>query len=116
MFSILINQAIQECNNLEKQISELYDQMVELEQAIRELRNLSCMEEPISKLEHQYSEMDFQHTVLRQMMLGLNKIILDYMNCENRICDNSEQNVTLYTRQEIGINDFSNISNILSGI
>lgn len=116
MFSILINQAIQDCNNLEKQISELYDQMMELEQAIRELRTLSCMEEPISKLEHQYLEMDFQYAILRQMMLGLNKIILDYMNCENRICDNGEQNVTLYTRQEIGINDLSNISNILSGI
>ncbi len=116
MFSIITNQTIQECSNLEKQASELCDQIIELEQTIKELESLSCMEEPIIRLEYQKSELDFQYTVLKQMMLGLNKIILDYMNCENRICDNGEQNVILYARQEIGVNDFSNISNILNGI
>lgn len=115
MFSIRIEQVIQECNHLEKQVSELSGQMAELEQAIRELRSLSCMEEPIDRLEHQYSEMEYQHTVLRQMMRGLNIIILDYRNCENRICDNGEQNAALYTRLEIDVNDFSDISNILKG-
>lgn len=116
MFSIIVDQAIQECSQLEKQVSELFGQMIELEQVIRELRSLSYMEEPIARLEHQYSEIDFQNKVFRQMMLALNKTILNYMNCENRICDNGEQNVILYARQEIGVNDFSDISNILSGI
>lgn len=116
MFSILINQAIQECNNLERQVSEMSEQRLELEQIIKELKSLSGMEEPVGRLENQYSELKFQYTVLRQFMLGLNKIVLDYLNYENRICDNSEQNIILYARQEIGINDFSTILNILSGI
>lgn len=113
MFSILTDYTIQECNDLEKQVFELFEQILELEQAIKELRSLSCMEEPVSRLTHQYTEMEFQYTVLYQMMLGLNKVILNYLNCENRICDNSEQSVILYARQEIGLNNFSNILNIL---
>lgn len=116
MFSIIVDQAIQDCSRLEKQVSELSGQIIELEQAIKELRSLSYMTEPVARLEHQHSQMDFQYNVLRQMMLALNKTILNYMSCENRICDNGEQNVILYARQEIGINDFSDITKILSGI
>lgn len=116
MFSIIVDQAIQECGQLEKQVSGLSGQVAELEQAMRELRSLSYMADPVARLEHQCSEMDFQNTVLRQMMLALNRTILDYMSCENRTCDNAEQNVIFYARQEIGVNDFSDISNILNGI
>lgn len=116
MFSIIVDQAIQDCSRLEKQVSELSGQMMELEQAIRELRNLSYMTELVARLEHQHSQMEIQYNVLKQMMLALNKTILNYMSCENRICDNGEQNVILYARQEIGVNDFSDISKILSGI
>lgn len=114
MFSILTNQTIQVCNQLEKQTYELLELMQELEQITEEVQSLSCMEEPIARLKHQHSEMDSEHTVLKQMLMGLNKIILDYMNCENRICDNGEQNVILYARQEIGNNDFTEISGILN--
>lgn len=116
MFSIIIDQAIQDCSRLEKQVLELSGQMMELEQAIKELRSLSYMTEPVARLEQQHSQMEFQYNVLKQMMLALNKTILNYMSCENRICDNGEENVILYVRQEIGVNDFSDISRILSGI
>ena len=116
MFSILIDQAIQECSLLEKQVSELSGQIYELEHAIRELRSLSGMDGPVAELTHQISEMEFQHTVLKQMMMAFNKAILTYMSCENRICDYGEQNVIIYNRQEVGINDLSDISDILNGI
>ena len=116
MFSIIVDQVIQDCSQLEKQVSELFMQMMELEQAKKELQRLSYMAELVARLEHQYSQMDYQYNVLRQMMLALNKTILNYLSCENRICDNGEQNVILYRRQEIGVNDFSDIFNILSGI
>ena len=116
MFSIIVDQAIQDCCRLEKQVSELSGQMMELEQVIKELRSLSYMTEPVARLEHQHSEMEFQYNVLKQMMLALNKTILNYMSCENRICDNGEQNVVVYARQEIGVNDFSDITKILSGL
>lgn len=116
MFSIIVDQVIQDCNQLEKQVSELFMQMMELEQAKKELQSLSYMAELVARLEHQYSQMDYQYNVLRQMMFALNKTILNYLSCENRICDNSEQNVILYRRQEVGVNDFSDIYNILNGI
>lgn len=116
MFSILTDQAIQECSRLEKQVTEFSGQIFEMEHAIRELRSLSDMDGPIAGLTRQLSEMEFQHTVLKQMMLAFNRTILDYMSCENRVCDYGEQNVILYSRQEIGINDLSDISDILNGI
>ena len=116
MFSILTDQAIQECSLLEKQVSEISGQIYELEQVIRELRNLSGMDGPIAGLSHQVSEMEFQHTVLKQMLMAFNKAILTYISCENRICDNGEQNVIMYNRQEVNINDLSDISDILNGI
>lgn len=116
MFSILTDQAIQECSRLEKQVSELSGQIFEMEHAIRELRSLSDMDGPIMGLTRQVSEMEFQHTVLKQMMRAFNRTILDYMSCENRICDYGEQNVILYNRREVSINDLSDISDILMGI
>lgn len=113
MFSIITNQTIQECSQLERQTSELMENILELQQVTNEVRRLSCMEDPVIRLENIYSEIDFEYSVLRQMMSGLNKVILSYMNCENKICDNGEQNVIQYRRQEIGINDFSGIANIL---
>lgn len=113
MFSIITNQTIQECSQLERQTSELMENMLEFQQITNEVRQLSCMEDPVMRLEHIYAEMNSEYSVLRQMMLGLNKIVLSYMSCENRICDNGEQNVMLYRRQEIGVNDFSEIANLL---
>lgn len=116
MFSIVKNQAIEECSRIERQVSVFSEQAIELEQAIRGLRRLSGMDEPIARLLNQCAKMDFQYTVLKQMMQALNKSTINYMSCENRICDYSEQNVIVYARQEIGVNDFSSITNILSGI
>lgn len=116
MFSILINQAIQECAHIEKQAAGLANQVVELEQAIKAVRGLSGMEEPVARLERLRQEMESEQSGLHQMMWALNKTILNYLSCENRICDNGEQNVALYARQEIGVNDFSDITKILSGI
>ena len=116
MFSMITNQAIQECSQIETQISEISGQMLELKQVIRELQGISGMEEVLKRLEHLHAEMDFECLALKQMMFGLNKTILSYMSCESRICDNSEQNVLCYVRRETGINDFSHISNILNGI
>lgn len=116
MFSIMTGHVIQECSQLEAQVSEITGQMLQLEEAIRELRSISCMEEAVARLEYLYSEMDSERTVLRQMMLGLNQTVLSYLSCENRICDHGEQNVLYHARRETGINDFSGISNILSGL
>lgn len=113
MFSIRIDQMIAEYDSVERQTAELSRQLPELEQAIRELRNLSGMEGVISGLRKQHSEMEAESVVMNQMVQALGRISLDYMNCENRICDNGEQNVIYYTRQRIGVNEFTGIANIL---
>ena len=116
MFSILIDHAIQECAHIEKQAAELSNQVIELEQAMKAVRSLSGMEGVVARLEQLHQEMESEQTGLHQMMWAFNKTILNYLSCENRICDNGEQNVALYERQEIGVNDFSDITKILSGI
>lgn len=116
MFAINTGQAIEECGNLESQVSDLFEQIMELEQVVRNLNTLSGMEEPIAKLRNQLGCMIEEHCILRQMMQGLNKISLYYMKCENRICDNGEQSTIRYTRREIGVNDFSSIANLLEKI
>ncbi len=116
MINTITNQTTQVCSELERETTELRWRVDELEDAIRGLKGLSGMDEPIARLNTQRSEMDFQYTVLRQMAQALNNVILDYTSCENRICDYGEQNVIAYARREIGVNDLSNISNILNGL
>ena len=113
MFSINTNQAIEECASLERQVSEIFEEMLELEDIVRTLGSLSCMEEPIAELKSQIQCMDEEHNVLRQMMQGLNKISLYYIKCENRICDNGEQSTMYYPRQDIGINNISDWTKLL---
>ena len=116
MTNTITNQTIQVCIQLENYMTELYWKTEELEDAMNGLRGLTGMDEPIARLKSQRSNMDYQYTVLRQMTQALNNVILDYTSCENRICDYGEQNVIAYARREIGINDLSNISNILNGL
>lgn len=116
MFSIIISQVIQECDQLEKQVHELSEQTVELERVIGELGGLFGMEDVIARLRVQRAEVDSERMALGQMASGLGRAVSDYTHCENRICDAAEQNVILYARQEIGINDFTDITNILSGM
>ena len=113
MFSINTSHTIEECINLEGQVSEMSEQMMELEQIIRVLGSLSCMEEPIAQLKSQLQNMDEEHYIMRQMMQGLNKISLYYIKCENRICDNGEQSTRYYPRQDIGVNDLSGWKDLL---
>lgn len=99
MFSISINQIMAEYDRVERQTAELSHQLSELEQVIRELRGLSGMEGAISELKKQHSEMEAESVVMNQMVQALGQISLDYMSCENRICDDGEQNVIYYTRE-----------------
>ena len=116
MFSIVKNQTIQECSRMERQVTEMYRQMSELEQVIRELRSLSQMDEPVARLRNQQNRLDYQHSVLEQMMQALDRSALSYIGCENKICDFSEQNFVVHRRQEVGVNDFTGVANVLSGM
>lgn len=116
MFSVKTNPMIEECTNLERQVYDIRQQIAELEQVKRMLGTLSGMDGIISRMGRKWADMDDEYMIMRQMMQGLNKISLYYMNCENRICDNCEQGIVHYNRQDIGVTDLSPISNMLKGI
>ncbi len=116
MFSINTGQAARECGNLEGQTQTMLGQIQELERTVQNLRSLSQMEEPVSRLEKQLDAMRVEYHILWQMLHGLNKISLYYINCENRICDNGEQSTICFARQEIGVNDLSDIADLLKNI
>lgn len=110
MFRIMTNQAIEDCVQLEQCVSQLTAQNIEAEAAARELGSLSGMGEVLVRLEGELGRMQEESRVLGQMMQGLDRTVLYYRNCENRICGNAEQGVIRYVRKEIGRNDLSQIS------
>lgn len=116
MFSVNIERMADGCVQLERLASETDQLHMELEAAIRALRSLSNLDEQINRLKTQKSQLEAEQTGLKHMMLGLDKITLDYISCENRICDYGEQSVIRYGRREIGISDLGEISNILGTI
>ncbi len=116
MFSINTGQTAWECGNLEAQARTMLEQMQETERAVQNLSLLSGMEEPIARLEKQLGDMREEYHVLRQMLHGLNKISLYYIKCENRICDDGEQSTIRFARQEVGVNDLSDIADLLENI
>lgn len=116
MFSIVTNQAIEDCVQLEKSVSQFVTLNIETESIIRELGTLSGMGDIILRLRGAHGRMQEENRVLRQMMQGLDKTVLYYMNCENRICENAEQSMIRYVRREIGMNDLSQISDLLGEV
>lgn len=116
MFSIVTNQAIEDCVQLERCVSGFLVQNLEMEAIIREVESLSGMEEILARLKSQHGIMQEENRVLRQMMQALDKTILSYRNCENRICENGEQSMIRYARREIGMNYFSHISELFGTV
>lgn len=116
MFSIVTNQAIEDCVQLGQCNAQFTTLNIETESIIRELGSLSGMGEVLMRLRSEFDRMQGEQQVLRQMMQGLDRTIMNYVNYENRICDNVEQSMIRYTRREIGLNDFSQISNLLAEV
>ena len=113
MFSTKTSLMIEECNNLERQVAGVMGQIYELEHVVSMLNTLSNLDEPIAQLNNQIRQLTEEQDVMRQMMQGLNKISLYYMNCENRICNNGEQSTIRYERQQVGITDYSAVAGML---
>lgn len=116
MFNVIAEQMVQECNHMERETLELSAQGIKLDEAISELKSLSAMGEAVTRLEHLRVQLDTEDMILRQMAQALNKALLYYINCENRVCGNAEQSVVTYAQRKAGMNRFSAIADILGGI
>jgi hypothetical protein len=116
MFSIRLEQAAVCCSELESQSRHLRDQIYEVQQVKGNLSGLSGMDNVKRRLDNQISAIENEYYILSQMLQALNKILLNYSKCENRICDNAEQSIIVYQRRDIGDNDFTGLRNIINGI
>lgn len=116
MFHIVTNQAIEDCVQIEQCVSQLVAQNIEAESVARELGSLSGMGEVLTRLRGELGRMQEETRVLGQMAQGLDRTVLYYLNCETRICENAEQSAIRYVRKETGMNDFSQISNLLGEV
>ena len=116
MFSTRLDRMEDSCVQLERQMLELEQLHIELESVIRSLSSLSGMDDLIVRLSTQKSCMGTESQGISQMMRGLDKITVDYMSCENRICDNGEQSIVRFVRKEVGVSDLGKVSNMLGNI
>ncbi len=113
MFSVKLDQMIDDCGQLGKQNNEYGQLIVELETAINSLSSLSYMDDIIMRLKTQKSAMDGQHMIMRQMTQALDKTAGIYISCENKICDNGEQSVVHFVRKEVVSTSLKNIYDVL---
>ena len=116
MFSIKINRVIEVGDNLERVLRSLNQEICELESVIRNLARFSCMEEVRYQLRRKLQKMNDEKNNLTQLIKCLDKIVLYYSSCENRIQDYAEQEVIYYQRRDIGVNDLRNVSAMLQNM
>ncbi|MBQ6787680.1 MAG: hypothetical protein IJO85_08160 [Lachnospiraceae bacterium] len=116
MLEIRMNQVIYVQENLEQQLVSLNNQIWEIEQVMQRLNYQSGMEGSLAGLRRQKDRLAESKRTLDRMVQCLEKMILYYNSCENRICDYALQEVVVYRRHVVGINNLQNISGLLQSV
>lgn len=116
MFNVKISPLVDECVNLNQQVYELNNQTYEVAQMIRKLQEMEGFEGFISKLRTENSKFELNINVLNQMSRVLDKTILYYLNCENKICENGEQSTIRFKKKDRVSNDLNGIVNAVNSI
>lgn len=116
MFSIKTDAIIDSCTQLESHTAVLRQLNMDLEDVIRNLGSLSLLEEQTARLKNQKEELGEEQRSLWQMAQGLDKAVLYYIHCENRICDYAEEGVVRFMRREAGISRLQRIVPFLEEI
>lgn len=116
MLKIRMNQAIDIQQNLERQLRFLDNQTGDLEQVMQQLGGLSGMDGVLMGLRRQRDRMEESRRTLNRMIQCLEKTILYYNSCEDRICDYAQQEAILYRRYIIGASSLRNISGLLQSV
>ena len=112
MLEVVINQAVYVQENLEQQRNFLNNQIWELERVMQDLNGLSDMAGPLSALRRERESLQESKRTLDKMAQCLEKTILYYNSCENRICDDVQQEAIVYRRHTIGTGSPQNISEL----
>lgn len=112
MLEVVINQAVYVQENLEQQRNFLNNQIWELERVMQDLNGLSDMSGPLSALRRERERLQESKRTLDEMAQCLDKTILYYNICENRIYDYVQQEAIVYRRHTIGTDSPQNTSGL----
>lgn len=116
MLEIRINQTMDVQQNLEHQLRSLDNQIGDMEQVMQRLGGLSGMDGVLMGLRRQKDRLEESRRTLGRMAECLEKTILYYNSCEDRICDYAQQEIILYRRHLIGTSSLSGISGLLQSV
>lgn len=116
MFSVRISPLVDACANMSQQAYRLNNQIYEIEQIIRQVEaqeSISHLAQNIKVTKDKYvNDVNKYH----QMSRVLDKSIIYYLNCENKICDNGEQCAIIFQRKTRVNNDLNKVISAIKNI
>lgn len=113
MFQVIIMQLYNSCNQMEQQVRTLSGVVEELESIIPAVSALPGTEELADRLNSDLWDLREEELLLRQMMQVLNKILLNYVNCEDRLINEFEQNIYFFQPKELGVFQIQKVSDLI---
>lgn len=102
MFHVMISQLQSNCEQLEQQVRILSFAVGDLSNTISGVASLSGMEEIVRQMRKQLTDMQEEESILRQMLQVLNKVLLNYFHCEDRIINELEADNYYFISRDIG--------------
>lgn len=113
MFQVIIIHLYNSCGQIEKQVRALQGVAQELESIVPAVNALPGMEEIAGRLVGQLEQVREEERLLRQMLQVLNKILLNYVSCEDRLINEFEQNIYFFQPKEIGVFQIQRVSDLI---
>lgn len=116
MLKLRINLVMEIQQNLRQQLGSLDSEIGELERVLPQLGGLSGMDGVLMGLRRQRDRLEESRRTLDRMLQCIEKTVLYYDSCEDRICDYAQQEIIVYRRSRIGMSDLGGISSLLQSI
>lgn len=98
---------------IEGQVRTLFSLAEELEKVMQAAAFIPGMENIVIRLGRELVQIQEEETVLRQLLQALDKILLNYTGCEDRIINDFEQNVYFFKPRDVGIFQIPKVSDLI---
>lgn len=116
MLRIKLNPSMDIQQNLVRQLRSLDNEIGEIEHVMQQLGGLSGMDAVLMGLRRRRDQLEESRRTLDRMQKCLEKVILSYDSCEDRLCDYAQQEIIVYRRHSIGTSSLDNISGLLQSV
>ena len=113
MFQVMTGQLQYECGRIETQVRELFSLAEELEKVRQAAAFVPGMEEIAVRLGKELVQVQEEEMILRQMLQALDKILLNYTGCEDRILNEFEQNIYVFKPRDVGVFQIPKVSDLI---